>query len=164
MDLKTNDLQTDGQPARRIDSFDRKILGALSDNARASYAEIGHIAGRSAPAVHERVKRLKASGVLAGTTARIDGGISLQGSGCTLQPAPHLLHQALAPALNSPYRIVVTGFTRRRWRPRVCFHKGRRQAGLRWTRGRSAFNRIAYDGWPLIPPGTCGYQIGLRRS
>ncbi len=45
----------------------------MTADARQTYAEMGRAAGLSAPAVHERVKRLKASGALAGTTARIDG-------------------------------------------------------------------------------------------
>ncbi|MBX3498339.1 MAG: Lrp/AsnC family transcriptional regulator [Alphaproteobacteria bacterium] len=59
--------------SRHVDSFDRKILAALTEDARLTYAEIGQRAGLSAPAVHERVKRLRTSGVLAGTTTRIDG-------------------------------------------------------------------------------------------
>jgi DNA-binding Lrp family transcriptional regulator len=73
MDGKTEDFQPNGRAARSLDAFDRKILGALSGDARLTYAQIGEAAGLSAPAVHERVKRLKASGVLAGTSARIDG-------------------------------------------------------------------------------------------
>ncbi|MGE0426023.1 MAG: Lrp/AsnC family transcriptional regulator [Reyranellaceae bacterium] len=72
MDSKTDDVRPNGKPARTLDDFDRRILGALTDDARLTYAEIGQIAGLSAPAVHERVKRLKASGVLEGTTTRID--------------------------------------------------------------------------------------------
>lgn len=47
-------------PARRVpDAFDRKILAALTKDGRATYAEIGEQVGLSAPAVHERVKRLR---------------------------------------------------------------------------------------------------------
>lgn len=45
----------------------------MTADARQTYAEIGRAAGLSAPAVHERVKRLRASGVLTGTRAAIDG-------------------------------------------------------------------------------------------
>ena len=72
MKSKTDDVQPNGRPARSVDEFDRRILSALTGDARLTYAEIGQIAGLSAPAVHERVKRLKASGVLEGTTTRID--------------------------------------------------------------------------------------------
>lgn len=56
-----------------LDAFDRKILSALTEDARLTYADIGKSAGLSAPAVFERVKRLRAQGVLAGTSARLDG-------------------------------------------------------------------------------------------
>lgn len=56
-----------------LDAFDRKILSALTEDARLTYADIGKVAGLSAPAVFERVKRLRAQGVLAGTSARLDG-------------------------------------------------------------------------------------------
>ena len=73
MDDKTENLQPNGRASRSLDSFDRKILGVLSENGRATYAEIGRIAGLSPPAVYERVKRLSASGALAGIAARITG-------------------------------------------------------------------------------------------
>jgi DNA-binding Lrp family transcriptional regulator len=72
MNSKTDDIRPNDKPARSLDEFDRRILGALTGDARLTYAEIGQVAGLSAPAVHERVKRLKASGVLEGTTTRID--------------------------------------------------------------------------------------------
>lgn len=56
-----------------LDVFDRKILSALTEDARLTYADIGKSARLSAPAVFERVKRLRAQGVLAGTSARLDG-------------------------------------------------------------------------------------------
>jgi len=59
--------------ARPLDPFDRRILGALAADAGISYAELGRTVGLSAPAVHERVKRLRASGRLRGTVAVIDG-------------------------------------------------------------------------------------------
>src|SRR5919106_1680103 len=72
MHSKTDDVRPNGKPARSLDAFDRRILNALTGDARLTYAEIGQIVGLSAPAVHERVKRLKASGVLEGTTTRVD--------------------------------------------------------------------------------------------
>ncbi len=70
---QTDDVQPKERAPRLLDGFDRKILGALVDDARRSYAEIGQIAGLSAPAVHERVRRLRAAGVLKGTQAALDG-------------------------------------------------------------------------------------------
>lgn len=72
MDEKTEDVRPNDKPARALDAFDRKILGALNGDARLTYAGIGQRVGLSTPAVHERVRRLKAAGVLAGTTTRID--------------------------------------------------------------------------------------------
>lgn len=70
---KTEDVQDNLPSPRPLDGFDRRILAALVDDARLTYAEIGARAGLSAPAVHERVKRLKASGAIAGSSARLDG-------------------------------------------------------------------------------------------
>jgi Lrp/AsnC family transcriptional regulator, leucine-responsive regulatory protein len=60
-----------GKPA--LDRFDRKILGALVNDAGQSYAALGEAVGLSAPAVHERVRRLRQARVIAGTHARLDG-------------------------------------------------------------------------------------------
>lgn len=73
MKTETDDHQPNERSSRPLDGFDRKILGALTRDARLTYADIGLAAGLSAPAVHERVKRLTASGVLSGTAARLDG-------------------------------------------------------------------------------------------
>lgn len=58
---------------RPLDDFDRRILGALARDARVSYGELGQEVGLSAPAVHERVRRLRAAGRLRGTVAMLDG-------------------------------------------------------------------------------------------
>lgn len=71
--IKTEDIQMTSNSDRPIDQFDRIILGELVKDARQSYADIGKSAGLSAPAVHERVKKLKASGVISGMSAAIDG-------------------------------------------------------------------------------------------
>ena len=56
-----------------LDQIDRKILGALAENAGRSYTELSEIVNLSAPAVHDRVKRLKRDGVIKGTVAVLDG-------------------------------------------------------------------------------------------
>ncbi|ASK33243.1 AsnC family transcriptional regulator (plasmid) [Alcanivorax sp. N3-2A] len=56
-----------------LDAIDRKILGALAEDASHSYAELSKIVNLSAPAVHDRVKRLKRDGVIKGTVAVLDG-------------------------------------------------------------------------------------------
>lgn len=55
------------------DVMDRKILGVLARDARMTNAAIGDIVGLSAPAVHERIKRLRASGAIRATRADLDG-------------------------------------------------------------------------------------------
>lgn len=72
MKSKTKDVRQNSQAERPLDDFDRRILSALSADARQTYAEIGQSAGLSAPAVHERVRRLRAAGVLRGATAVLD--------------------------------------------------------------------------------------------
>ncbi|HEU5419842.1 MAG TPA: Lrp/AsnC family transcriptional regulator [Streptosporangiaceae bacterium] len=55
-----------------FDELDKRIVVALVDDARATYAEIGAEVGLSAPAVKRRVDRLRASGAITGFSARID--------------------------------------------------------------------------------------------
>jgi Lrp/AsnC family transcriptional regulator, leucine-responsive regulatory protein len=70
---KERDIVQRGAPPRpALDAFDRKILGALAEKGRATYAEIGEHVGLSAPAVHERVKRLRRDAIK-GIGARLDG-------------------------------------------------------------------------------------------
>ncbi len=56
-----------------MDHFDRKILGELIANSGTPYASLGKSVGLSAPAVHERVKRMRKSGVIKQTTIAVDG-------------------------------------------------------------------------------------------
>ncbi|WP_224544296.1 Lrp/AsnC family transcriptional regulator [Mesorhizobium sp. CA16] len=72
MDAETDDIQRNKHPAREVDPIDRKILGVLVEDATISYAELGERVGLSAPAAHERVKRLKRSGAIRATSAIID--------------------------------------------------------------------------------------------
>jgi DNA-binding Lrp family transcriptional regulator len=55
-----------------FDELDERIVAALVDNARATYAEVGADVGLSAPAVKRRVDRLRASGAITGFSARVD--------------------------------------------------------------------------------------------
>jgi Lrp/AsnC family leucine-responsive transcriptional regulator len=54
-----------------VDAVDRQLLDALRGNARATYAELARVVGLSAPAVHERVAKLEANGVITGYHAAI---------------------------------------------------------------------------------------------
>ncbi|WP_345771324.1 Lrp/AsnC family transcriptional regulator [Geodermatophilus normandii] len=57
---------------RPIDAVDRQLIELLRANGRASYAELARQVGLSAPAVHERVGKLEASGVITGYRAVVD--------------------------------------------------------------------------------------------
>ena len=70
---KTDVIQRKPRTERGMDDLDRRILGELSRDANQAYAAIGQSVGLSAPAVHERVKRLRASGVIKATVAQLDG-------------------------------------------------------------------------------------------
>jgi Lrp/AsnC family transcriptional regulator, leucine-responsive regulatory protein len=72
MTQKTNAIPEDKATARELDGFDRKILGVLVRDANVSYADLGKQIGLSAPAVHERVKRMRRSGVIRQTSVLID--------------------------------------------------------------------------------------------
>jgi Lrp/AsnC family leucine-responsive transcriptional regulator len=54
-----------------VDSTDRALIAALRANARATYAELARVVGLSAPAVHERVRRLEAAGIVTGYHAAV---------------------------------------------------------------------------------------------
>lgn len=60
-------------PMPDLDDRDRKLLTLLADDATPSYAELGKLLNLSAPAVHERVKRLKRDGLIKGIAAKLDG-------------------------------------------------------------------------------------------
>jgi DNA-binding Lrp family transcriptional regulator len=55
-----------------FDELDRRIVAALVENARATYAQIGQRVGLSAPAVKRRVDRLRATGAITGFSATVD--------------------------------------------------------------------------------------------
>ena len=55
-----------------IDELDKRIVTALVDDARATYAQVGSLVGLSAPAVKRRVDRLRATGAITGFSARVD--------------------------------------------------------------------------------------------
>ncbi|TQV83163.1 Lrp/AsnC family transcriptional regulator [Denitrobaculum tricleocarpae] len=73
MNREAEDVQPKLRSSRPLDDFDRRILSALTRDARQTYAQVGQSAGLSAPAVHDRVKRMKESGAIAGTSAMING-------------------------------------------------------------------------------------------
>ncbi|MFJ4131445.1 Lrp/AsnC family transcriptional regulator [Pseudomonas cyclaminis] len=73
-------MSEDSNPVRKnvakstfLDGIDRKLLGHLTVDATLSYAILGELVHLSAPAVHERVKRLKHHGIIKATIASLDG-------------------------------------------------------------------------------------------
>jgi Lrp/AsnC family leucine-responsive transcriptional regulator len=54
-----------------VDAIDLSLVELLRMNARLSYAELARQVGLSAPAVHERVGKLEANGVLRGYRAEV---------------------------------------------------------------------------------------------
>ena len=55
-----------------MDATDRTLLRLLQEDASRSYAELGRRVHLSAPAVHERVRKLRRAGVIRRTTVEID--------------------------------------------------------------------------------------------
>ncbi|MER5481252.1 Lrp/AsnC family transcriptional regulator [Streptomyces sp. NPDC002734] len=55
-----------------LNELDERIVRALAEDARRSYADIGQMVGLSAPAVKRRVDRLRETGVITGFTVRVD--------------------------------------------------------------------------------------------
>ncbi|MFC0622620.1 Lrp/AsnC family transcriptional regulator [Kribbella deserti] len=52
-----------------MDATDRRLLDALRENGRASWAELGRTVGLSGPSVQERVRRLEERGIVLGYRA-----------------------------------------------------------------------------------------------
>ena len=55
-----------------MDELDRRIVAALRQDGRMSFAELGERVSLSSPAVKRRVDRLLERGVITGFTARLD--------------------------------------------------------------------------------------------
>jgi Lrp/AsnC family leucine-responsive transcriptional regulator len=62
-----------------IDDTDRQLLARLQEDATQSYAALGQAVGLSAGAAHERVRKLKAAGVIRRTTVEVDPAALGQG-------------------------------------------------------------------------------------
>src|SRR3954467_3695388 len=55
-----------------LDRLEHALIALLTEDARASYAELGNRVGLSASAVKRRVDRLRADGVITAFTVRLD--------------------------------------------------------------------------------------------
>jgi Lrp/AsnC family leucine-responsive transcriptional regulator len=58
-------------PRPTVDSVDRALIAALRANARATFADLAKVVGLSAPAVHDRVRRLESAGIVTGYHAAV---------------------------------------------------------------------------------------------
>jgi DNA-binding Lrp family transcriptional regulator len=85
---------------RDLDETDMTILEMLSENARASYSEIGDTVDLSAPAVSDRVSRLQEAGVIQGFTLDLDRS-QLQGG------IPLLVEVEVAPGHSEAVRAAI---------------------------------------------------------
>jgi DNA-binding Lrp family transcriptional regulator len=55
-----------------MDAVDRTLIALLQEDATRSYAELGRAVHLSAPAAHERVRKLRRTGVIRRTTVEVD--------------------------------------------------------------------------------------------
>ena len=55
-----------------LDAIDRRILRLLREDGRMSHAAIAKTVGLSGPAVHDRVRKLEAAGIISGYAAVLD--------------------------------------------------------------------------------------------
>ena len=97
-----------------LDERDRKLLTLLAADATPSYAELGKLLNLSAPAVHERVKRLKRDGQIRasppGWTARRSAGRCWPSSTWTPTTGPSPSRCWAWPKLNEVEEIhTITG-------------------------------------------------------
>lgn len=69
MKKNTENIKQNAYGSRDVDAVDRKLLTEMVQDAGLSYSELGKKVSLSAPAVHERVKRLKNTGVIKQSSA-----------------------------------------------------------------------------------------------
>lgn len=98
-----------------LNDLDERIVHALSEDARRSYADIGAEVGLSAPAVKRRVDRLREEGAITGFTVRVDpAALGWQTEGyiemyCRSQTGPDAIHRALSRYPEVASASTVTG-------------------------------------------------------
>lgn len=99
----------------RLNDLDERIVHALAEDARRSYADIGAIVGLSAPAVKRRVDRLRAEGAITGFTVRVDpAALGWETEGfieiyCSRNTSPDAIKQGLARYPEIASASTVTG-------------------------------------------------------
>jgi Lrp/AsnC family transcriptional regulator, leucine-responsive regulatory protein len=87
-----------------LDDVDRLLIGALTDNARISTADLARFVGLSAPSVADRLRRLEEAGLVNGYTVDLDPkalGYSLTAI-VRIRPLPGQLHMVEKLLVESP--------------------------------------------------------------
>ena len=87
-----------------LDDVDRLLIGALTDNARISTADLARFVGLSAPSVADRLRRLEEAGFVNGYTVDLDPkalGYSLTAI-VRIRPLPGQLHMVEKLLVESP--------------------------------------------------------------
>jgi DNA-binding Lrp family transcriptional regulator len=98
-----------------LDALDERIVHALAEDARRSYADIGSLVGLSAPAVKRRVDRLRAGGAITGFTVRVDpAALGWRTEGfieiyCRGNTSPEAIERGLEPYPEVASASTVTG-------------------------------------------------------
>ncbi|MEU0136300.1 Lrp/AsnC family transcriptional regulator [Streptomyces sp. NPDC006296] len=99
----------------RLNDLDERIVHALAEDARRSYADIGALIGLSAPAVKRRVDRLRAEGAITGFTVRVDpAALGWETEGfieiyCSRNTAPEAIRRGLSTYPEIAAASTVTG-------------------------------------------------------
>jgi Lrp/AsnC family leucine-responsive transcriptional regulator len=95
-----------------LDDVDWRLLEALQNDGRASYADLGRLVGLSPSAVTERVRRLEESGVITGYRCEVDPeklGLTIMALVRLSLPAP--------PAPQAPPAAISRGYPHGNHRP-----------------------------------------------
>ncbi|MGI5351087.1 Lrp/AsnC family transcriptional regulator [Streptomyces sp. CA-250714] len=98
-----------------MNDLDERIVHALAEDARRTYADIGAEVGLSAPAVKRRVDRLRERGAITGFTVRVDpSALGWQTEGfiemyCRSRTSPEDIHRALSHYPEVAAASTVTG-------------------------------------------------------
>ncbi|MGW0735934.1 Lrp/AsnC family transcriptional regulator [Streptomyces sp. NPDC002851] len=98
-----------------LNELDERIVHALAEDARRSYADIGQLVGLSAPAVKRRVDRLRETGAITGFTVRVDpGALGWETEGfieiyCKGNTSPEVIKRGLEPYPEVVAASTVTG-------------------------------------------------------
>ena len=85
-----------------IDATDQKILSFLVKNARMPFLEIARECGVSGAAIHQRVKRLEAAGVITGSRLLVKPQAIGLPSSASPSPKPANTTKSSPPSRRSP--------------------------------------------------------------